>query len=30
MQDVFAPVCAMASVTVSKTGTVPSRACWPP
>ena len=30
MQDVFAPVSRIASATVSKTGTVPSRACWPP
>ena len=30
MQDVFAPVSRIASLTVSKTGTVPSRACWPP
>ena len=30
MQDVFAPVSRTASATVSKTGTVPSSACWPP
>ena len=30
MQDVFAPVWRTASATVSKTGTVPSRATWPP
>ena len=30
MQVVFAPVWRTASATVSKTGTVPSSACWPP
>ena len=30
MQDVFAPVSRTASATVSKTGTVPSSAVWPP
>ena len=30
ISEVFAPVWATASATVSKTGTVPSRATWPP
>ena len=30
ISDVFAPVSRTASATVSKTGTVPSRAVWPP
>ncbi len=30
MQEVFAPVSRTASATVSKTGTVPSSAVWPP
>ena len=30
MQEVFAPVSRTASATVSKTGTAPSSAAWPP